>query len=91
MRVIKIASCCECPNRYHIIDMTCNPEACNRFICRKLNRALATKSLEHVITPMAVCAATQEITPGITKMKYTADGKTEWDGSIPCWCPLEWE
>jgi hypothetical protein len=35
-----------------------------------------------------VSMTTQSITPGITKMIYSADGKTEWNGSIPVWCPL---
>jgi hypothetical protein len=90
MRVIKITSCCDCPNRVHIIDMTCNPNAHTRHVCRKLNRSLATKSLERVIKPMTVCAPTQSITPGITKWAYTANGNTDWDGSIPEWCPLDW-
>jgi hypothetical protein len=89
MKIIKITSCCDCPNRVHIIDMTYNPDACNKYVCNKLNRTLATKSLGRVIKPMTVCVPTQSITTGITAWKYTADGKTEWDGSIPDWCQLD--
>jgi hypothetical protein len=90
MKIIEVTSCCNCPNRYKIsydvYDDT--PDRFNKYVCRKLDYTIASKSLECVIKPMMVCVTTQSITPGITKMIYSADGKTEWNGSIPVWCPL---
>lgn len=92
MKIIKVASCCQCPNLYHITycgyDDT-DPDKHSRYMCRKEDRALALKNLEQIIKPLVVCVVTQSIIPGVTNWIHSADGKTKWDGKIPDWCPLE--
>jgi hypothetical protein len=92
MKIIKVTSCCNCPNHYKLSYAGYSndtPDTFTKYKCRKMDYTIASKSLERIIKPQVVCVHTQSITPGITTMIYSVDGKTEWDRSIPHWCPLD--
>jgi len=58
------------------------------YYCKEAGKTLAAQR-KIVIAEAYTNAFTQQITRQQEKWIFTSDEKTEWDGSIPEWCPLE--
>jgi hypothetical protein len=86
MKIIHVKSCCYCPyRRWH--EASCSRSSYDMYRCEAKYKELASE-IEVVVSPMSVNPITQTITKEVKKTVWSADGKTEWNGKIPEWCPL---